>query len=566
MKGNFMSQDGFANEIYNIVGSEPIILYDNEGNVTYEPEMARSFFLSKDKIMIQLTEDPLVLAVSLSDEVNAGEFENTYGERLRKIAINHTAKYSLRTYGKKLTPKDFAENRPVLENLYGSTKSSYQKIGGAKVIVRHSTSVNEEKRGARTRNIKQVFVETHDGERFKIPHQNLHAARAVAYHLNHGGIFQDQVSHRMMEMTDQMEQIKEQHDGEQDSERKFWLRERYLMIREQFKRNYSSQRQYSKFVEHVAPVKLKESVQFENWAKNIAPSDHVLESDMPSKDGIISTYLSKINYASKSEIPNIVNEMVQLGIADKVINHLNWPVKSMVMEFASNINVEKIRQEWGMAVLKIKNQKLSVKDAIKHIATEYSSSSSGYAQVEEMLIKIADEAGLLPKDQNAQMIDDILSKNVKLRTDLQTIKAQEFYGQARFIEESEEADDHIIYNMWLNDMQVIGQGLGHRAATQNTIGQIAAKYKISFEEAEDKLETVLQRHESQMSEALVEQIKSALRGSHLETAIANKFMEAVISSSVTQLREAVKVIFESDGSKYNAICWSDAYDVLIEGK
>jgi len=75
--------------------------------------------------------------------------------------------------------------------MYGTHKSSYEKDGNVKLIVRHSESVNPEQRGARSRKIKSIFVETSEGERIKLPHNNLRYARAMARHVSEGGQLTD---------------------------------------------------------------------------------------------------------------------------------------------------------------------------------------------------------------------------------------------------------------------------------------------------------------------------------------------------------------------------------------
>lgn len=493
VKDRSMSREGFAQEIYKVIGSEPMALYNEEGNTVYEPEEAISFFLKKDHIMIQIKENPNVLEISLSDGVDAKEFEHRYGAKLRKLSLNQTYKYMLRTYGRKLMPKDFAENTPVLENMYGSSKSSYQKIGGSKVIIRHSTAVNEEKRGSRTRNIRQVFVETADGERFKIPHQNLHAAKSIAYHLNNEGYFGDPIANKILEIAEKMNELKEIHLNEQDLEKKFWVRAEFLSLRESLKRAYSSKRSYEDFVTKMSPKPLKEAVEFEHWAISIVPSDHLNEE---YEENIVSSYLYKVNHATKSTITSIINEMIQLGIADEVVKHLNWPIKSMVTEAIEDQTKMDIDRAWQLKVTEIKRHKMSVKDAIEDIAREFSTAKD-YQEVKDYLEGVAEDTGLMPKDSNEKMIDDILSKNRKLRDDMETIKAQEYYGQARFINESEAEDqDREIYDLWLEIMRVVGQGMGHRVAMDQTISQVSAKYKIAREEAAKIVDRALDKFAS----------------------------------------------------------------------
>ncbi|MCK9529387.1 MAG: hypothetical protein M0R77_02290 [Gammaproteobacteria bacterium] len=487
-----MSKEGFAKEIYQVIGSEPMAIYNHEGNIVYEPEEAESFFLKNDNIMIEINDTEQTLEVSLSDGVDAKSFEDRYGSRLRKIALNNRYKYKLRTYGKKLTPKDFS-NTPVLENLYGSSKSSYQKIGGAKVIIRHSTAVNEEKRGARTKNIKQIFVETSDGERFKIPHENLHAARAIAYHLNNEGLYGDSISNKILEMVETMEGLRSQHLTEEDPEKKFWIRAHYISLREELKKNYSSKRRYNDFVNRFAPKPLKESLDFEHWAMTLVPSDRL---DEEYGENIVSKYLQKANNASKENLPQIVNEMLQLGIAYDVSKHLSWPIKSMVLEFIEDQERNDIARAWRMKSLDVKRHKLSVHDAIEDICSEFANSES-YKEIKELVTDLAEKDKLIPKNPNEITIDRMLARNKKLVDDMQTIKAQEFYGQAQFVNESEgDSRAKDMYNIWVDCMKTIGQGMGHRVATDQAVHQISAKYKISYDDALAEMDAALDKFSS----------------------------------------------------------------------
>jgi hypothetical protein len=71
--------------------------------------------------------------------------------------------------------------------LYGSTKSSYQRLENARLIIRHSQKVNEESANSRTRNIDSIYVENAQGERFRYPFNHLSGARAMMRHLANGG-------------------------------------------------------------------------------------------------------------------------------------------------------------------------------------------------------------------------------------------------------------------------------------------------------------------------------------------------------------------------------------------
>ena len=75
--------------------------------------------------------------------------------------------------------------------MYGTSRSSYENDGNVRLIVRHSGQVDPERRGDRSRKIKSIYVETAEGERFKLPHNNLRYARAMARHVSEGGTLMD---------------------------------------------------------------------------------------------------------------------------------------------------------------------------------------------------------------------------------------------------------------------------------------------------------------------------------------------------------------------------------------
>ena len=77
---------------------------------------------------------------------------------------------------------------PVSEsNMFGTNKTSFQQIGDAKLILKHSTIVNPEVPGARSQKIESIFIESPAGERFKFPYKHLNGARAMTRHVAEGG-------------------------------------------------------------------------------------------------------------------------------------------------------------------------------------------------------------------------------------------------------------------------------------------------------------------------------------------------------------------------------------------
>lgn len=91
--------------------------------------------------------------------------------------------------------------------MYGTRKKSYDHVGETRLIIRHRTEVDEDKRGARSRNIDVIFVENNLGERFRLPFTNLRAARAVGQHVAHGGMISDDRTQEIYAMVEEMQQL-----------------------------------------------------------------------------------------------------------------------------------------------------------------------------------------------------------------------------------------------------------------------------------------------------------------------------------------------------------------------
>lgn len=91
---------------------------------------------------------------------------------------------------------------------HGSAKKSINELGDAKLIVRHKRNVDEEKRGARTRQIESIFIENNEGERFKFPSNNITAAKAMVRHVKEGGTPYDDFGQYIYETMEELNQLK----------------------------------------------------------------------------------------------------------------------------------------------------------------------------------------------------------------------------------------------------------------------------------------------------------------------------------------------------------------------
>tara|TARA_R110001592_G_scaffold1805_2_gene10732 strand:+ start:10982 stop:13171 length:2190 start_codon:yes stop_codon:yes gene_type:complete len=105
--------------------------------------------------------------------------------------------------------KGEAVTEASLGKMTGSRKSSYQPLAdNVKIIVRHNKDVNEEVRGARSRNIHSILIQRGE-EKFKMAENNLSAARAMARHLHNGGETFDEIGESITEMSREFKKLKE---------------------------------------------------------------------------------------------------------------------------------------------------------------------------------------------------------------------------------------------------------------------------------------------------------------------------------------------------------------------
>ena len=91
--------------------------------------------------------------------------------------------------------------------LYGTTKTSFENVGTARIRIIHTESVDPEVRGARARHINAIYVENNQGERFRLEHNSLAGARAMARHISEGGAPYDDIGQHITGMIREMKEL-----------------------------------------------------------------------------------------------------------------------------------------------------------------------------------------------------------------------------------------------------------------------------------------------------------------------------------------------------------------------
>ena len=111
-------------------------------------------------------------------------------------------------------PKDDDMTNTMNESRWSqkSTKKTSRAVKGTtEVIVRHNSSMDEMYPGARSqrKNIKAIFIQNKEGERFKYPFIHPAGAFAMAQHVDHGGAPYDPAGKAIIKMSEQIAQLQE---------------------------------------------------------------------------------------------------------------------------------------------------------------------------------------------------------------------------------------------------------------------------------------------------------------------------------------------------------------------
>lgn len=186
-------------------------MYDKIGNKTLDPHEANRFFatikshdpeLEKFSILVSVHDENDASHIDIkTPKLNAQEDFDTIRRITTSIkrGIGDREGISINWYkfDHSLKPRDEAFNNITeskdISKPFGSTKSSFQKVGNSKLIIRHSDTIDESKMGSRWRHVKAIFIETKMGERFLYPHMHIAGARAMARHLSNDGGMHDEI-------------------------------------------------------------------------------------------------------------------------------------------------------------------------------------------------------------------------------------------------------------------------------------------------------------------------------------------------------------------------------------
>jgi len=221
-----------ADNLYQNIASKfgEVNIADKDASSVLESEQARLF----DFNFVVEGENYGAVTISIIDPKNftvyfneglSGSLPESIQDRwfgflkeMRQFAKRHMMNFDVRNIGKNQLDKrdyeaitknssEYTTDEITMESvskLFGSTKTSYQTVESARIIIKHRTAVDEDKAGSRSRQIQSVYIENSAKERFKFPFKYLPGARAMARHISAGGNPHDDLGKHIIESVKEM--------------------------------------------------------------------------------------------------------------------------------------------------------------------------------------------------------------------------------------------------------------------------------------------------------------------------------------------------------------------------
>jgi hypothetical protein len=219
-----------SEELFNkIRGRFPSITIGNEnGEITNQPTEARYFNFKYQSQGRQLGEvsigidndEGLTIIYSKDFIENQNDQIKTewynFLKEMRKFAKKRLLQFDVRDITKSnLNKRDykFLSQRSGDWNMnestmYGTNKTSYQRIGNARLAIKHSAPINIENSTGRTQKIGSIFIESPSGEKFRYPFRHLSGARAMARHVSEGGTAYDDFGKYVSGLSEELSKLR----------------------------------------------------------------------------------------------------------------------------------------------------------------------------------------------------------------------------------------------------------------------------------------------------------------------------------------------------------------------
>jgi hypothetical protein len=219
-----------STDLFNKIRSKfsDIKIGNAEGALTTDPKNARFFDVNykvEDTELgrVNIKIDEKALTIIYSESMTEGQADSVkdkwfaFLRDMRQFARKNLLKFDTRDITKsnlekrdyKYLAQESGESKMSESKLFGTSKTSYQDMGEARLIVKHSQPVNYNVPAGRTQHIESIYIESANGERFRYPHKHLNGARAMARHIANGGTAYDGVGAYISGLSEELSKLRQ---------------------------------------------------------------------------------------------------------------------------------------------------------------------------------------------------------------------------------------------------------------------------------------------------------------------------------------------------------------------
>lgn len=371
------NKDDLGNKIFDFLKGKgvPISISDENDEDTLDPEVGVRFYSNDPNIMVTIDKENNELKLSKSKHVEDDRMDSIH-KGIQNLAQDSLFSFDYKIFGKSIKPKHSnykakinkmkqeqeAVTEASLGKMYGSAKTSYQPLEAVKIVVRHGKPVNEEIRGARSRQISKLFIQRGD-ERFALPHKSLAGARAMARHVHNGGEIHDSVGSAINEMVTNIDSLSKfaryvenkNLVNEENDSLVTLAKESVQNLRSSLKK-LSGAKSYAKAVETIDFTNSLEITNEESDLSDLFVEKHIdnnVLNAFPTINKLLSVQQKMDEYISNT----IENLQIQVPIAETGIEYPNASSEiahklSMISEFIDDKVVKNFIENCSTKILK----------------------------------------------------------------------------------------------------------------------------------------------------------------------------------------------------------------------
>ena len=187
----------------------------------------------------------------------------------------------------------------------GTKMTTRRKLDDCQMVIRHESAVDETVPGARSRKIKNIFIQNKDGERFKFPFTYLPGARAMQRHVANGGYPHDEVGKHIVETCGKILQLSD-----------FGRKVKSPSINPAAHGIIEQAGQKLKQLRHHMESMSKQGY-YESWRESYAPQDDLVEIDDATMESYKDAFtVNKFDEALSDVFPLLHSIMQEAGTID----------------------------------------------------------------------------------------------------------------------------------------------------------------------------------------------------------------------------------------------------------